>query len=217
MLSKLLAVLGVCFVGETAHAELRWDKPIQEFHRTPKDKFVEAKFSFKNTGTALVTIKDIRTSCGCTSADPDKKTYAPGEQGEVAVKFNFGGRVGGQKKTIRVFSSAQPEEPSVLELRVYITEPVTISPALLFWRVGEPNATKTVQIQATPGRPVKVKSVTSSNPRVTAALQTVKAGEHYQVMVRAADTTTRESAEIQVATDFPPDAPRTHTVHVRIK
>ncbi|RYD65244.1 MAG: DUF1573 domain-containing protein [Verrucomicrobiaceae bacterium] len=190
---------------------------MQEFHRTPKDKFVEAKFSFKNTGASPVTIKNIRTSCGCTSADLEKKTYAPGEEGHVAVKFNFGGRLGGQRKTIRVFASDQPDDPMVLDLRVYITEPVTVSPSLVFWRVGEANAVKNVRLQMAPGQPVKVKGVTSNNPRVTAALQTVKAGEQYVIAVKAADTTLRESAEIQVATDFPPDAPRTYTIHARIK
>ncbi len=217
MLYKLFAAIGVCFIAGTAHGELRWDQPAQRFYRTPQDKFVEAKFSFKNVGKTPVTIKDVKTSCGCTSADPDKKTYAPGESGEIAVKFTFGGRVGGQRKTIRVFTTDQPDQPTVLDLTVLINEPFTVSPSLVFWKVGDSNVAKAVQLQAAPGRPVKVTSITSTNPRVTAALQTVKEGEQYVVSVKAADTTLREKAEIRVATDFPPDAPRTYTIHARIK
>ena len=217
MLPKLLAALGVCFITGNVYAELRWDKPIQEFHRTPGDKFVEAKFAFKNTGDTPVTIEKVRTSCGCTTADLPKKTYAPGETGELAVKFNFGGRLGAQRKTIRVFSTDQPDQAAVLDLRVFITEPVSISPSLVLWRRGETPAPKTVQIAATPDRPVNVTSVSSTNPRVAASVQTVKAGEQYVVSVKPVDSYAKESAEIRIVTDFPPDAPRTYTIHARIK
>ena len=217
MLRKLLAIIGVCFITGNLHAELRWDKPVQEFHRTPQDKFVEAKFTFKNTGSTPVTIEKVRTSCGCTTADLPKKTYAPGEQGELAVKFSFGGRVGAQRKLVRVFSTDRGDEPTVLDLTVFINEPVTVSPGLLLWRVGSPDAAKTVQLTMSPEQPVKVKSVSSTNPRVTASLQTVKAGEQYLISVKPADTTAREAAEIKVETDFPPDSPRIYTIYARVK
>lgn len=217
MLPKLLAFVGVCFITGNLHAELRWDKPVQEFHRTPQDKYVEAKFTFKNNGSTPVTIEKVRTSCGCTTADLAKKTYAPGEQGELAVKFSFGGRIGAQRKLVRVFSSDRGDEPSVLDLRVFITQPVTVSPSLLLWRVGSPNEPKMVQLTMNPEQPVKVKKVSSTNPRVSASLQPVKAGEQYFVSVKPVDTTAREAAEIKVETDFPPDAPRTYTIHVRVK
>lgn len=217
MLRKLLAFACVCLITGNLHAELRWDKPVQEFHRTPQDKFVEAKFTFKNTGATPVTIDKVRTSCGCTTADLPKKTYAPGEQGELTVKFSFGGRNGAQRKLIRVFSNDRGDEPAVLDLRVYITEPVNVSSSLVLWRVGSPSDAKTVQLTMDPQHPVKVKSVSSTNPRLAASLQTVKAGEQYVVSVKPADTTAREAAEIKVETDFPPDAPRTYTIYARVK
>ena len=219
MFRKLLAFSSACLLaGNLLHAEqLHWDKPVQEFHRTPEDKFVETKFAFKNTGTTPVTIENIRTSCGCTTADLTKRTYGPGEQGEVAVKFNFGGRVGGQRKLVRVFSTDKPDEPTVLDLRVYVEESLKVAPSLVLWRVGEANMPKPVQITATPERPVRIKSVSSTNPRVAASLQTVKAGEQYLVSIKPTDTNLRESAEIKVQTDFPPDAPRAYTIHARIK
>ncbi|MHA3774351.1 DUF1573 domain-containing protein [Verrucomicrobiota bacterium sgz303538] len=219
MFRNLLAFSSACLLaGNLLHAEqLRWDKPVQEFHRSPQDKFVETKFSFKNTGTTPVKIDDIRTSCGCTTADLTKRTYAPGEQGEITVKFNFGGRTGGLRKVIRVFSSDKPDEPTPLDLIVYVEEPLKVAPALVLWRVGEANTPKPVEITATPEHPVRIKGVSSSNPRLAASLRTVKAGEEYLVSVKPTDTTLRESAEISVQTDYPPDAPRAYTIHARIK
>jgi hypothetical protein len=45
----------------------------------------------------------------------------------------------------------------------------------------------------------------------------VRPGEAYALVVQPADTAQKESAELIVQTDFPPDAPRSYTVHARIK
>jgi hypothetical protein len=94
---------------------------------------------------------------------------------------------------------------------------VTLAPALVFWRTGEAAAAKSVQFTAEAAHPVHIKSVTSSSPRLTAKLETTKAGEQYAISVTPVDTAQKESAEISVQTDFPADAPRAYTIHARIK
>ena len=205
------------FLPAGAWAQLRWDAPIQHFQRAPEDRAVEAHFTFQNTGSAPVTIRSLRSSCGCTTARLEKKTYAPGERGEVVARFAFGDRKGLQRKTIAVAAGDKSEEATILELSVLIAEPLRISPALVFWRTGQPGETQTVQLTAEPSQPVRVKSVTSSNPRLGATLQTVQPGAQYLVAVRPVDTAQKESAEISVLTDFPPDAPRTYVIHARVK
>lgn len=198
-------------------AELKWDKTVQQFQRSPDDKEIAAHFKFRNAGSAPVTIKTLRSSCGCTTAKMDKKTYAPGEQGEVVVIFVFGGRKDVHRKTVTVTTDDKTQEPVVLDLRVDIREALTVSPALVYWKTGEPVAAKTVQLTADPSQPVRIKSVTSSNPRLSATLETIKAGAAYAVAVKPADTAQKESAEISVQTDFPSDAPRAYVIHARIK
>ena len=197
-------------------AEIKWEQPFQNFHRTPGDGHLETKYVFQNAGKAPVTISKVRTSCGCTSAKLGKNTFAPGEQGEISVRFTFGDRKGPHRKIITVISDDKPE-PTELSLQVWIHEPLTIAPALVFWKTGEANAAKSVQLSTEAGTPVRVKSVTSSNPRLAAKLETIKAGEQYAVSVTPADTTKKESAEITVETDFPADQPRSYTIHARIK
>ena len=198
-------------------AELQWDKPVQQFQRTPADGAIEARFTFKNTGATPVTIKTLRPSCGCTTAHLAKKTYGPGEAGEVVARFVFGDRKGPQRKTIEVRTDDAPTEPVLLDLRVNIHDPLTIAPALVFWKRGEPAEPKTVQLTADADQHVRIKSVASSNPRLAAKLVTIKAGEQYAVAVTPADTAQKESAEISVLTDFPADAPRTYILHARVK
>jgi len=213
MLTRVLLFLAAATL---AHADLVWEKPVQEFHRVPDDGHVDATFTFKNTGPDSITIKRVITSCGCTSAKLSKNTYAPGESGSVEVKFVFGSRRGPHRKIIGVVADDKREWK--LDLRCFIHEPLTITPALVWWKVGEAASAKTAKLTIpADGQKVEIKSVTSSNPRLSATVETVKAGEEYVVSVTPKDTTAKESAELTVATNFPPDAPRTYRIFARIK
>ena len=172
--------------------------------------------SWRNEGKTPVTVRKVRTSCGCTSAKLGKDTYAPGEQGEITVRFTFGDRRGPHRKIITVVTDDKPE-PTELSLQVWIHEPLAIVPALVFWKTGEAGTAKSVQLTSEPGTPVRVRSVMSSNPRLAAKLETIKPGEQYAVSVTPVDTSKKESAEITVETDFPADQPRSYTIHARIK
>jgi hypothetical protein len=205
------------FLAPLAHAELKWEKTVQQFQRVPDDKAVEARYVFRNTGSTPVTIKSTRSSCGCTTAKLDKKTYAPGEQGEVTLRFTFGDRKGNYLKGVTVTTDDKTAEPVVLKLYVEIHDPFTVTPGLVFWRTGEANAAKTVQLTADPGQQVHIKSVTSSNPNFKATLQTAQAGQQYSLAITPAGTSQKDSAQITVQTDFPADAPHAYTIHARIK
>ncbi|MEQ1858358.1 MAG: DUF1573 domain-containing protein [Chthoniobacteraceae bacterium] len=213
IIRSLLAFLAA---ATCARADLVWEKPVQEFHRVPDDGHLATKFAFKNTGPGTIKIKRVTSSCGCTSAKLAKNSFAPGESGEIEVKFTFGFRRGPQRKGISVTSDDKREW--VLDLRVFIHEPLTLAPALVYWRVGDAADAKMVKL-TTPadGTKVGVKSVTSSDPRVTATVQTVKAGGEYLVQIKPASTSAKLAAELTVTTDFPADAPRSYRIFARIK
>jgi hypothetical protein len=183
----------------------------------PEDKEIYAHYTFTNTTPAPITIKTLRSSCGCTTAHLDKKTFAPNESGEVVLHFVFGDRKGFFRKGVTVTTDDKSAEPVVLTLLIHINDPVTIAPTLVFWKTGEPAAAKSAQFTVEPSQHVHIKSVTSSNPRVTAKLETTKPGEQYAISVTPADTTQKESAEISVQTDFPTDAPRAYKIYARVK
>ena len=53
----------------------------------------ETVFKFTNTGEAPLIITNASSSCGCTVPEyPKNKAIAPGESGEMLVKFNGAGQ-----------------------------------------------------------------------------------------------------------------------------
>jgi hypothetical protein len=94
----LALLLGTSFL----RAELTWETRRIELTPTPFDTAAEAKFGFINNGTEPATIESAKSSCGCTIPTLMKKTYAPGERGEILAHFNIGDRRGTQLVGIQV-------------------------------------------------------------------------------------------------------------------
>lgn len=215
-LPRLPLLATAMFLTLPLHAELEWEKPWQEFDRLPGDPAAEATYTFRNTGPKPVTIRKVKTTCGCTSARLAKKTYAPGEAGAIDVKFALGKRKGPQRKLI-IVETDDNAPPTELNIVVRIHEPLAISPSLVFWKTGEPNTPRTVILTPDPATPTRITGVSTSSPRITATLRPMDGGTRHALTVTPADTSTKESARLTVTTDFPPDNPRAYTIHVRIK
>ena len=73
--------------------------PVMEFEKSEHDFGTieqgtpqETIFTFTNTGNAPLVITNATSSCGCTVPNPPKEPIAPGEKGELVVKFNGSGQ-----------------------------------------------------------------------------------------------------------------------------
>ncbi|MEP0860485.1 MAG: DUF1573 domain-containing protein [Ignavibacterium sp.] len=73
---------------------------------------VSYDFKIMNNGGDVLKIIDVRASCGCTAAQPDKKELKPGETTAIKVTFNSKGRKGAQIKTVRVITN-DPEKSDI--------------------------------------------------------------------------------------------------------
>ena len=62
------------------------------------------EFVFKNEGDALLTIKNVETTCGCTAALVSEKKVEPGKTGKIKVAFSSRGYSGEVTKYIFVES-----------------------------------------------------------------------------------------------------------------
>ena len=73
-------------------------------------------FEFTNTGDAPLTIKDVKSTCGCTVPTWPKTPIMPGKNGKVEVKYNMA--PGPIRKTITVESNAVNYPNGVVALKI---------------------------------------------------------------------------------------------------
>lgn len=178
------------------HAALVWNTQRIELTTKPTDKEVVGVFRFENDGPAPVTITGIQPSCGCTTAELEKRTYAPGESGEIKAVFTLGGRVGEQVKTIDVATDDPAARPVSLVLHVFIPELLTCSSRLLIWKIGAAPAEKSTVLAANTALKITALELSrESLPKeVTARLELVEAGAKYRLTVAPVST----SADLNV-------------------
>lgn len=69
-------------------------------------------FEFTNEGEGMLTIKEVKNSCGCTAALVSAKKINPGAKGELKVTFSSAGYQGRVSKYVYV-ESDDPKQPQV--------------------------------------------------------------------------------------------------------
>jgi len=71
---------------------MSFEKAEHDFGTIEQGTPQETAFKFTNTGNAPLIITNATSSCGCTVPDPPKDPIAPGDTGELVVKFNGSGQ-----------------------------------------------------------------------------------------------------------------------------
>lgn len=74
-----------------------------DFGTVEEGDTVEHTFKFTNNGEAPLIITNAQASCGCTVPSyPKNEPIAPGDTGEMVVKFNTRGKPNQQMKQVRI-------------------------------------------------------------------------------------------------------------------
>ena len=214
MRSILLLLLGSV---TPIFAQLKWDQPQQKLSVKPGEKAVAATYRFTNNSSLPVTIVDVRPSCGCTTATLAKKTYAPGESGEIDAKLNFAGHTGHQEKWIYVTTNSSGTEPTLLTLAVDIPPAIKIEPQFVMWRIGDPLTPKTIRIVVPDGFPSKIVAAQTDNPAIQVQLQEVRPGKQWDVKITPTGTKELVKAIVSIRSDYPTENPATYSAYARVQ
>jgi Protein of unknown function (DUF1573) len=84
-----------------------------DFGNVVQGEKVKHNYVITNTGDDTLKISNVRASCGCTAALPDKNELLPGESTNIKVEFNSLGRSGHQVKHITIRSN-DTDNPEIL-------------------------------------------------------------------------------------------------------
>lgn len=90
----------------SAYPVMSFDETQFDFGEIVQGTHVEHMFAFTNTGDAPLVITRASSSCGCTIPEFTREAIAPGERGELLVKFDGSGR-GTVSKNITVYTNTE--------------------------------------------------------------------------------------------------------------
>ncbi|MDX9982247.1 MAG: DUF1573 domain-containing protein, partial [Lentisphaeria bacterium] len=90
MTRRFLLPLLLSLATLAAAQDIVWEQTEIEFKPKPGDTEARAEYHFVNQGKKPVTVRRVRSTCGCTTARlQDGDTYQPGEKGTIEVVFRF--------------------------------------------------------------------------------------------------------------------------------
>ena len=144
-LSLTLLLVGIAFQMVSGKLVFEQEEIVHEAGLT-EDR-TEAFFKFTNEGEEPVTITSLKSSCGCTVPQLQKKDYLPGESGEIKAIFTFGARVGTQQKRITVQTDEAGGGTYSLNLVTKIPEWVVIEPRILRWKADEEPTSQQIRVR----------------------------------------------------------------------
>ena len=155
---SLCMIPAVCF-SQAPAPQIHFENTHHDFGRLSEDQKVSHRYKVTNRGSALLQIKEIIPSCGCSYSVPGQWQLAPGEETFIEVQFDPEGMTGNVRQSLTV-NSNDLNSPSVLltfEATV-IREIMPSASALFFDRVSRsgPPQTKTIRLSSGNGQPVAV-------------------------------------------------------------
>ncbi len=183
----LAAVFLFISVANRLDAELVWTKKVVELKADARSTVLEAKFHFTNAGKTAVDVRQIESSCGCTTAELEQRHYEPGASGDIVARYTVGSHVGLQTKTIAVIASDR-DQPTILTLAIQIPEILRIAPPYVSWKHGEAAKTKQITLELLQDTPIKDIAVQSSNATMSVTMETLVKGRKYRLDITPART-----------------------------
>lgn len=139
-----------------------------------------------NEGSAELRLTNVRSSCGCTIAQPTKYALAPGESTTVKVVFDTKGKQDAVSSQVTIASNDPAAPEVVFKVSGNVRRLVRVDPihGILF-RVVEPTevSTQTVKLvnqQAQPMRPT-IRELPSD--RFAVELREIRQGQEYDLVV----------------------------------
>jgi hypothetical protein len=94
-------------------AKISVDAKEYNFGTATEGERITHDFIISNTGKSILYIRKLKSSCGCTAGNPEKKELNPGESTPIKATFNTHGKTGRQARTIDVITN-DPSQPKVM-------------------------------------------------------------------------------------------------------
>ena len=160
------------------HPNAQTDEVLYDFGYAGHQQIITHVFKLKNVGNQPLVIHEVESSCACTAVLLSKKTVLPGATAEIEAKFETQYRRGRQTASIKVRTNDTDTSVMYFTITGVVAGLARVVPNNLHLKnVGnQEEIHKTIEIYDPGDRRLKVKSVKSSSPYITAKIRRIRKG-----------------------------------------
>ncbi|MCH8830494.1 MAG: DUF1573 domain-containing protein [Planctomycetes bacterium] len=154
----------------------------------PPIPVLEGMYRFTNRSNRVVTIKELKPSCGCLNPRLEKRIYQPGESGQFSVRVETAGEEPGPKDYF-INVSYEDSRPRQVQLSFKFILPerkIVIRPrALIFYQLGSGATSREIVVTDFREQTLQIVDVACKSPFVSAGV--IHAGTtrfgHYEIRI----------------------------------
>lgn len=213
---RTLTLIACLLTSPAAFGQLHWEKTQIEIDAALGQTNIAAHFRFQNVGTRPVTLFGLKDGCGCSTSNLAQRSYRSNEKGEFMLGFVADGRPG-QFIKHATLQTDDPYQPNVyLALIARIPEALTIRPATLQWRVGEPAADKAAAIVLADAPGIAIESIECADPDLF-SVRCEGAGRVRQLSIKPSRTHQPARAAIRIDVRFAHGIRQTYNAYAVIQ
>lgn len=206
---SLVLLLQLCW-PVAAWADLRFAQPAVDLGRVRIGVPLTHRFAFVAAAAGGLTIKDVKTTCGCAVPALTQQQYRDGESGMVEVTFHtLSQPPGPQLWSVRIhYLEGDALKETTLQLRADLVREVLVEPAAVSVTTDQP-LQREIVVKDLRLRPFTITSVQSSSPQITVQLdKPTRDGEgrwmcRVALTVRPAAAAERHEGVVVLHTDDP--------------
>lgn len=111
------------YIDQENPAEISAENFEYNFGEIAQGEKISHVFKFTNTGKSSLVINDAKSTCGCTIPTYTKEPIAPGETGELLVKFDSKGKKGNINKQVTVQANTYPNTSTIFYIKGNVITP----------------------------------------------------------------------------------------------
>lgn len=163
---------------------IRVAKPEFDLGTVWEGQVVKHTFEFTNTGSHVIQIREVQTTCGCTRSDDWKKEVAPGDTWRLPVQVDTAGLHGLYAKSVYVTTDAPGRSEVRFAIRGQVRRRFLFDPpgGVNFGPMGQATAARrTVTVVNQMDKPVVFTGVSVDSPSFRASLREIEKGNRYAV------------------------------------
>ena len=172
----------------TDGAHIQFATPVYDFGKVSAGTIVKYDYVFTNTGNAMLTVSDVKVSCGCTTAGTWQRQVEPGKTGSIPIQFNSVNLSGPVLKSVSVTCNDSNQPMVALQLRGTIWKPIDVIPTYAVFNLladSLTNETKAVRIVNYTSEPLTLSAPESGNKSFSAEIKTIIPGKEFELLITA--------------------------------
>jgi hypothetical protein len=123
----------MAWLTPAVRADLHFQQPAADAGEVRGGAVLVHRFAFKNTGLQAIEITGVQSGCGCLTPKIEKRVYAAGEEGSLALEVNTLNQAGGAHDwRVEVgWRAGRNENAVTLHLKARVVADMVVQPAAL--------------------------------------------------------------------------------------